>query len=151
MSNYKTHSAFNLLLALPILVSGLVITIHPPLVLLMTFGGAFSYSTLFMSPDLDLVHQIKLVSLRGVLSIPFRFYSKVFKHRGLSHSPFIGSATRILWLAGVALIIFYLVYNTIPSEKSFWLYYKKYKLYLLYGFAGICVADWCHLLLDRKK
>lgn len=151
MSNYKTHTAFNLLLALPLLTGALLLAFHPPIALLATFAGVFLYSTLFMTPDLDLVHQINPRSLRGMFAYPFRLYSKVFKHRGLSHSALFGSATRILWLAAIFLIVFYIVYRSLPSEKSFWIYYKKYKLYLFYALAAVCFSDWCHLLLDRKK
>lgn len=150
MSNYKTHSAFNLLLALPVLMGVLASVFHPPFTLLITFAATFLYSTLFMSPDLDLAYQIKLTSLRGILASPFRLYSRIFKHRGLSHSVIFGSATRILWLAAIALVIFFLIYESLPSEKSLMLFFKKYKSYLLYGLAGICFSDWCHLFLDKR-
>ena len=104
-----------------------------------------------MNPDLDLIHQIKLFSLRGLLTLPFRFYSKIFKHRGLSHSIIFGTATRILWLSGVALLLFYVAYRTIPTEKTFLYYLNYYKLYVIYGLAGIVLADWCHLALDYQK
>ncbi|NGX62142.1 MAG: hypothetical protein K940chlam9_01636 [Chlamydiae bacterium] len=150
MANYKTHSSFNLFLALPIFVVGIYYLLGPSSSYLLTFIGVFAYSTLFMSPDLDLVHNIKLKSLRGVLSLPFRFYSQVFKHRGISHSFFFGSFTRILWLGGIAFLLFFLLYQALPSQKNFLLFYNQHKLYLLYGVAGICLADWCHLLLDIK-
>lgn len=151
MSNYKTHTKFNLLLALPVLTAGIYYFLTPPHVYLGVFVGTFAYSTLFMTPDLDLVHQVKLRSLRGFFSLPFRYYSRFFRHRGLSHSLLFGSLTRILWLGGVALLIFYLIYQTLPSEKSFLLYFKKYKPFILYAFTGICLADGCHLLLDSKR
>ncbi len=151
MSNYKTHTKFNLFLALPILTAIGYYTLHPSTILLSTFAGVFAYCTLFMSPDLDLAHQIKLKSLRGFFSLPFRFYSKIFKHRGLSHSALFGSLTRILWLAGIALLTFYLVYSVLPDERTFVRFYGHYKYLIWYGFAGICLADWCHLLLDYTK
>lgn len=151
MSNYKTHVTFNTFLALPIATAGIYYFYAPPNPFLITFISAFFYGTCFMNPDLDLIHQIKIFSLRGLLTLPFRFYSKIFKHRGLSHSIIFGTATRILWLSGVALLLFYVVYRTFPTEKTFLYYLNYYKLYAIYGLAGIVLADWCHLALDYQK
>lgn len=150
MANYKTHAAFNVFLALPALVLVIYYLLDPHYALLITFVSAFVYSTLFMNPDLDLAYKIKLVSLRGFLSLPFRSYSLVFKHRGISHSLIFGSLTRIFWLAGMAVIIFYLIYKTLPSGRSFSQFYEQYKFFIWYAAAGICLADWSHLLLDIK-
>lgn len=151
MSNYKTHVAFNLLVALPIATTGCYYIYSPHHLYLITFVSAFFYGTCFMNPDLDLIHQIKLFSLRGALTLPFRFYSKIFKHRGLSHSVLFGTITRIGWLSGVGLLLFYMIYQTFPTEKKFFYYLNSYKLYLIYGLAGLVLADWCHLFLDYKK
>lgn len=150
MANYKTHSAFNIFLMLPGLVAAIYYFLHPPQALLITFIVTFAYCTLFMNPDLDLVHNIKIMSLRGLLSLPFRFYSKIFKHRGISHSPLFGSLTRILWLGGIALLIFYFIDKALPSARDFKIFYKHYKYFIWYGGAAICLADWSHLLLDIK-
>jgi len=150
MASYKTHSTFNIFLALPALLVGIYYFIHPPYALLVTFIATFAYCTLFMNPDLDLAHNIKLLSIRGILTLPFRLYSLVFKHRGISHSLIFGSLTRIIWLAGMALLVFYLVYKALPSTHNFYAYYKYYKFYIWYAAAGICLADWSHLLLDIK-
>lgn len=151
MSNYKTHTKFNIFIALPILLLAIFYLMEPKLYLLITFGSAFVYSTLFMSPDLDLAHQIRLFSLRGFLSIPFRSYSRLFSHRGLSHHVLLGSATRILWLSLWGLLIFYLIYKSIPDQSTLLRFYKLHQPYIIYGLAGVCFADWGHLLLDRKK
>ena len=151
MPSYRTHVNFNLFLALPVAAAALYYIYTPPTSFLAVFAGAFFYSTCFMNPDLDLVHQIKLFSLRGLLTLPFRFYSKIFKHRGLSHSALFGTATRVLWLAALSFLLFYLLYQTIPSEKKFLSYFNEYKPYALYSLAGIILADWCHLALDYWK
>lgn len=150
MSNYKTHVTFNLCIALPIAIAS-ICYVKTPLPLIITFTAAFFYGTCFMNPDLDLIHQVKLFSLRGLLTLPFRLYSKIFKHRGLSHSFLFGTATRVLWLGGTFLILFYLIYKTIPSKKTFLFYCRDYKYYGLYGLAGLILADCCHLLLDYRK
>lgn len=151
MSQYKTHSKFNLLIALPILLVGTYYFIHPHHDRLITFGGAFVYSTLFMSPDMDLAYQIRLFSLRGILTLPFRSYAQFFRHRGLSHHLILGSATRILWLVLWGLVLFFLIYQSLPTKVSLLKFYKMYKPYIFYSLAGICFADWCHLLLDLKR
>lgn len=151
MPNYKTHTNFNLFFALPAAAAGIYYFYAPSTPFLAAFAGAFCYSTLFMSPDLDLIHQVKLFSLRGLLTFPFRFYSKFFRHRGLSHSFVFGTATRILWLAGLSLLVIYLAYQVTPTEKLFSSYFNQYKPYALYGLAGVILADWCHLMLDMFK
>lgn len=151
MSSYKQHTSFNLFIAFPLLIAGITYFIHPHKYLLFTFAGSFVYSTLFMSPDLDLAYQIRPFSLRGIFSLPFRSYARCFRHRGLSHSWIFGSLTRILWLFAWFILIFLLCYRSLPKTRAILSIYAVYKPYLLYGFAGICIADWCHLLLDQKK
>ena len=151
MAMYKGHVRFNLFIALPILLGGSYYLFHPSRAMLITFASVFAYSTLFMNPDLDLANQIKLFSIRGLLTLPFRSYAKIFSHRGLSHSLFLGSLTRILWLAGWAALVFLVMYKTLPTKSTLYKFYSLYQPYILYSFAAICLADWCHLLLDRKE
>jgi uncharacterized metal-binding protein len=151
MSSYKGHCFFNILLTLPAMIAAQYYLLHPKPVLLFTFVTTFLYTTFFMSPDLDLVHNIKLFSLRGFFSIPFRAYSKIFKHRGISHSFIFGSLTRIAWLVGIGCLFFYCVYRTFPTQASFLHYWHCYRPFCLYALAGICIADWSHLLLDLKR
>lgn len=151
MSNYKTHVTFNLLGGLPAALAALHYAFDPSPVFLLTFALTFFYSTCFMSPDLDLVHQIKLRSIKGFFSLPFRWYSKIFKHRGLSHSFLFGTLTRVLWLSAIGFIIFFAVYQTLPTQKSLLVYFQQYKPYIYYGLAGAIWADWCHLVLDYRK
>lgn len=147
MANYKTHTGFNLFFTLPISVGLGYYFIQPSEKLLVTFTAAFIYGTLFMNPDLDLVHQINLFSLRGFLTLPFRGYSKVFKHRGISHSFLMGSFTRIIWLSATVLLLSF----SFSFSGNIFSFCKQYKIHFLYALAGICLADWSHLLLDVKK
>ena len=148
---YREHARFNLFIALPILLGGMYYFLHPHLNFIITFASAFIYSTLFMNPDLDLANQIRLFSIRGILSLPFRSYSKFFCHRGLSHNLLLGSLTRIAWLLGWAILFFLIVYKTLPTKLSILKLYKHYQPFILYGLAGVCLADWGHLLLDMKE
>lgn len=151
MAMYKTHTKFNLFIALPILLGAMYYFLHPSRELMITFAGVFTYSTLFMSPDLDLAHQIRLKSIRGILSLPFRLYSKVFTHRGLSHNIILGSFTRIIWLLLFGALAFLIIFKTLPSTGNLLKFYKHYQPFILYSLAGICLADWGHLLLDMKE
>jgi len=151
MAMYKQHAQFNLFIALPILMGAMYYFLHPARDLMFTFAGTFAYSTLFMNPDMDLANQIRLMSIRGILSIPFRSYSKVFSHRGLSHNLILGSFTRIAWLLAWGALAFLIVYKSLPTKGSILKFYKHYQPFILYGFGGICLADWGHLLLDMKE
>ena len=151
MAMYRGHAHFNLLIALPILLGGMYYFMHPHTYFIITFASTFIYSTLFMNPDLDLANQIRLFSVRGILSLPFRSYAKFFSHRGLSHNLIFGSLTRIAWLMGWALLFFLIIYKTMPEKHTLLKLYKHYQPFILYGFAGICLADWGHLLLDMKE
>lgn len=116
---------------------------------LAIFSGTFLYATLFMTPDLDLAHKIKLFSLRGLLSLPFRSYSFFFKHRGLSHHIIFGTLSRLLWLFGIYLLILYAIYKNIDGYQKFTKFLLKNKEFSLYAFLGILLADLAHIFLDQ--
>lgn len=149
MSDYRTHTKVNLFIGLPILTAAAILLLHPPLTLLLLGLGTFVYGTLFMSPDVDLAYQTKLASVRGILSIPFRTYAMVFRHRGLSHSFFFGTLTRVLWLLMYVVIGLYIAYQIFPGKTDFLRFFLRYKPYLIWGFSGLFLADICHLLMDK--
>ena len=151
MALYKTHTLFNLCLALPLSLAAMFFLLNASFYNMGVFAGAFTYSTLFMNPDLDLANNIKLFSIRGFLTLPFRLYANVFKHRGLSHHILFGSITRIIWLAAWGILIFLIFYKTLPKPNSLYQFYLKNQSIIHTTFLAICVADWSHLLLDRKK
>ncbi len=150
MSNYKSHSVFNCLIALPIFALFAYKFLHPETRHLFIFSGVFLYATLFMSPDVDLAKKIKLFSIRGFFTLPFRSYSKIFKHRGISHSLFFGTLTRILWLCLWGFALAFLLDYAI-EKKPIVEFVLSYKLEFLWGFSAIFLADLCHLVLDKKK
>lgn len=150
MAKYKTQTVFNILLALPACLVGIYYLWHPSYALFLTFVITFAYCTFFMNPNLDSAHKIKLFSIRGLLTLPFRFYSIVFGHRSISHSLIFGPLTRLIWLGGIAFLLFWVIYKTLPTTGDFKAYYNHYRLFIWYGVAGICIADLSHLLLDVK-
>lgn len=149
MAQYKTHSTFNILIALPLTLWGIVYFLKPSYNLLITFSICFIYSTLFMNPDMDIANKIKLFSIKGVLTLPFRGYSMIFKHRGFSHWIIIGSITRIIWLGAFFYLILFLLNKPFLHQNELIPILKT--SYFIYGFSAILLADFCHLLLDFKK
>jgi uncharacterized metal-binding protein len=61
------------------------------------FAGLYLFSSFLLSPDLDMKNSKarKRWSFLSALWIP---YSKVFKHRKISHNPIFGPLTRICYL-----------------------------------------------------
>ncbi|MCP5492031.1 MAG: DUF2227 family putative metal-binding protein [Chlamydiales bacterium] len=148
MAQYKTHAKFNLFIALPSFSLIVYFYFTQDVRLLSIFIAAFAYSTLFMNPDLDLAHQIKFLSIRGVLTSPFRLYSKIFSHRGFSHSIVFGTLSRLLFLAVLALLCMWIYTQANPSLNGVWSFILNHQTPLLYAFSGIFLADLSHLALD---
>jgi len=148
MALYKTHTKLNLLICLPITLGICVYLLQTEPRLLLVFSGCFIYGTLYMSPDLDLAKSIKLFSLRGFLTLPFRGYSRLFRHRGLSHNLFLGTATRLGYLALVVLLFTYFVLKIPYFHQDVWHCYLNNKPYFQYGFLGLFLADAFHILVD---
>ncbi|MCH9631258.1 MAG: hypothetical protein S4CHLAM37_12800 [Chlamydiia bacterium] len=151
MSNYKTHNSFNILFLLPLAAAGVYLYMNPTNMQLIVFVSVFLYATLFMSPDMDVANKIRWLSLRGLLSIPFKSYARVFKHRGISHSIFLGTLTRILWLFGFCAIVLYFCDVFFIARTKAEIFYKMYKKELLFALLAVFLADIGHIFLDRMK
>lgn len=148
MPQYKTHNHFNFFLILPIVILGGYYFLSIPKRDLIIFSSAFAYSSLFMNPDLDLANKIKLFSLRGVLTIPFRTYSWIFRHRGLSHHLILGTLTRVLWLF-LFVFTFSIIFMKIGMHSLHWKsLFSIYRHEFMFALFGILLADLAHLFLD---
>ncbi len=141
MPSYRTHVSVNLFLALPLSLAAMKYTAQSPLADMAIFSAAFIYGTLFLHPDLDLVRNTPLFSLKGLLTLPFRPYSYLFRHRGISHMPIIGTLTRILWLAALFCLFYCLINKPLPRLQE--------TSSLLLAFIGLASADLVHLILDQ--
>ena len=146
MTRYKMHAQLNLFLALPFLIWGLVYFMRPDIKYVFIFTEAFFYGTLFINPDLDPVHRIKAFSIRGFLMIPLRSYSKIFRHREISHSILRGMLMRVLWLMMILIPVMFLL-DYVISKKSFFRFLSDHRLFFSYGLFGLILADFCHLIL----
>ena len=146
MPSYRTHVSVNLCLGLPLSLAALKYTVQSTPTDVCAFIFAFSYGTLFLHPVVDLARNVRLLSLKGLLTLPFRPYSYLFRHRGISHMPLIGTITRILWLIGFLALLFHCLDWAMPSLHSYWK-----EPYVWFGIGGLAVADLFHVLLDSVK
>jgi uncharacterized metal-binding protein len=143
MPAYRTHVTVNLFLGLPLGLAALKYTALSTPADMGAFTAAFIYGTLFLHPDMDLARNIRLFSLKGLLTLPFRPYSYLFRHRGISHMPIIGTLTRVLWLMGFMWLLFSCLDWAYPhiidwNQPLIW-----------FGIGGIATADFFHVLLDK--
>ena len=69
------------------------------------FLGAYLFSSLFLSPDLDLARS-RASRRWGIGRVFWLPYSTLFRHRRLSHHLLWGPLTRILYLGGLVLIAY---------------------------------------------
>lgn len=156
MANGRTHDQVNLLLGS--LSSGLLLGLEIKWQIVLTFSIGWLLSTFVFSPDTDL-NPKKRTGLLGVFLYP---YSVLFKHRGLSHSFFLGTLTRVVY----CLIIFsglvavfhqmgYISLNFTSFWLDFWTFIKSYDAgqlvyqLLTWLVLGIFLADMTHLVLDK--
>lgn len=103
MPSGKTHLRIELIL-LPVWVALFYLFIDASWQAGALFAGAYLFSSLLLSPDLDLRYNRsrRRWGLLGFIWIP---YTKVFKHRGVSHSLLLGTLTRLGYLGAFALLI----------------------------------------------
>jgi uncharacterized metal-binding protein len=108
MPSGKTHLRIELFL-LPLCVALLFAAQHYQLIAISweetaIFAGAYLFSSLMLSPDLDLRHN-RSRRRWGPLGFLWLPYTKIFKHRGVSHSLIFGTLTRLGYLGLIALLI----------------------------------------------
>lgn len=117
---------------------------------LLLFCLAFIYGTVLLSPDLDLVDSDPTKSW-GLLRFTWRPYARLFKHRGVSHTPVVGTLTRIVYLSLILFILATVGESllgpmlpiSIHGMHHFWVPETACVL------AGLVGADVIHLVADR--
>jgi uncharacterized metal-binding protein len=114
---------------------------------LLAFGAAYLFSSLWLSPDLDLRSNDARRRWRplGFIWAP---YAKVFKHRGLSHNLLLGPLTRIgyLFLLGF-LVVQALNYAGLLANLHFQVKLGKGTLGMIA--LGLYLPNIIHILYDR--
>lgn len=116
------------------------------------FVGAYLFSTLFLSPDLDL-RKCDSRKNWGALGILWEPYSRLFAHRGLSHSLIWGTSTRIIYLLALSL----LTYSTcalffawpVFDGHRLWQWMENHSLECLTIYLGLYLPNLIHTLADR--
>lgn len=96
-----------------------------------------------LTPDLDLARSRAQRALRVLL--PLRIlglaYARVFKHRGISHWPVVGTLTRVLWFATPFLALALLLGAELHVSSD------ALRILTL-GFMGLSAADLLHIATD---
>ena len=135
---------------------------------LVLSGAAFTFATLFLSPDLDLNYSNPARNW-GPLRILWWPYSLFFKHRGLSHSIVFSSFTRLSYLALILCLCTYGFFSatswasgvhlnqalidsasyTQNSILSHFSWRNRYSRELIIILTAIFSADICHILADK--
>jgi uncharacterized metal-binding protein len=92
--------------------------------------------------DFDKIYIKKIIKKIPVLGFFWNLYwypySKLFKHRGLSHNLLLGTITRVLYLS-LPILLFCLFTNTYKYNNTY--------MYILLGWY---VQDFVHYILDSK-
>ncbi len=152
----KTHDKMSYLICIAASIT--LYTYHLRLDFLVLFSIGWLVATLFFSPDLDIMPK-----KRSFLLAPFLYpYSLIFKHRGVSHSIFLGTLTRVIYGILVSLFIIYILFEMGKIEHSpetAWegliFYLKNFDIgrdeyrYLVWPFLGAWLSDLVHIALDR--
>ncbi len=148
----KTHELVNLTM-LPAFLYFLPAEFYLP------FCAGYIVGTFFLSPDIDLPHS-RPSRRWGFLRCFWIPYQSLSSHRGLSHVPVIGSLIRLVYLAVVSILLYFILLgalslidkelgglfinfisvdfleNIFRSEKA------------LYAVLGVVCADIAHVIVD---
>lgn len=116
----------------------------------VVFIVAYLFGTFLLSPDMDLNTSDPMKNW-GVLRLLWRPYARVFKHRGLSHMPIVGTLTRVVYilivvyaLSAVANAFFDLGWKMSVDD-----FVKIDRNAIVVGLVGLCLPDLFHILADR--
>lgn len=145
----KTHLRIELI-TLPLWAALFYLFVDASWLSIVLFGGAYLFSSLLLSPDLDLRHNAarRRWGLLGFVWLP---YTKIFKHRGVSHSLLLGTLTRLGYLALLAVIAaLALSYFNVWTISVTQLPWTKLDLWLAgILLAGLWLPNILHALVDR--
>lgn len=121
----------------------------------MAFGFAISYlvGAFLVTPDLDLAEQrVRAKHHWGILGRLWVPYGKIFAHRGLSHTWFVGPFTRLAYMALLAVLaLVVLALAVLPFGYRVrvvaqgWYPWDELALAVL---AGYYLSQWFHLVAD---
>lgn len=120
-------------------------------------AGVGCLSGILISPDLDMTGRtisetllIRWNILLGRLWVAFWFpYALLSKHRGLSHVPIFGTASRVMYVATFYFVAHFLLQYYYAVDLLLWpqLHWQE----LLIFITGLAVSDIGHWILDGCK
>ncbi len=156
MAKGKSHDRFNLIIGS--ILTGSMLGFGLSAYIWAPFSIAWLFSTLFFSPDIDIMPKKR----SGVLAFFIFPYSIIMKHRGISHHPLWGTISRIaygiIFFTLITFILKRMGYINFTEEDfiknliSFFYNYDyklvEYKI-ISWFFAGLFLADLGHIFLDR--
>lgn len=119
---------------------------------LMVFGLSYLFSSLMLSPDLDLPH-CRALKRWGWLQTIWLPYQKIFKHRGISHNLILGPLIRIVYLlaslSSLLLILSYLLslikFPLFGTQLSFPVIMR----WIPSVFIGLYFPNFIHIICDK--
>ncbi len=140
MPGHKLHDSASLTLACGLFYAG-ACQGHLLEGALMAVGAA---SAIVIQPDLDQPYSMSRLRLtrRGglVAQVWCMVYDRLFRHRGLSHVPVIGTLTRLAWLVLPLVILAFLCYLSPPPVEWWWP--------VAWWVGGLMLADTLHAAMD---
>ena len=121
----------------------------------VAFAVAYLVGTFLVTPDLDLAaRSVQAKSNWGVFGLLWVPYGWLFKHRGLSHSWLVGPATRLAYLALLALALGWTARALAPAfgyDFTLEARLERHGRWLALGaVAGYYLSQWLHLLADGQ-
>ncbi|MCZ7380063.1 MAG: DUF2227 family putative metal-binding protein [Candidatus Methanoperedens sp.] len=141
MPGYNTHRIFNYVIFIAIAAFALYESIN--LKQLLALGIGFYIGTDFLTPDLDT--ESTAIKRLGGFKILFLPYKWAFAHRQSSHNIIYGAVVRILYISIIILVLYYVLFKSIPSGT---LFFSVYSAYIIFFLIGIVIANALHVLLD---
>ncbi len=148
----KTHELIN------ISVLPFFIFLIPENFILPFFSG-YIFGTFFMSPDID-IPQSRASRRWRMLRCLWYPYQALFKHRGISHIPVIGTLTRLLYIIFLVTFLYFVIIGILGFiDKNLSLMIASVDIFgimneilrsegAMYFIGGIIVADIVHIITD---
>lgn len=120
---------------------------------MLAFSLGYFAGTFLITPDLDLADKkVRAKTNWGWLGWMWVPYGWCFSHRGLSHSWIVGPLTRIIYLLGIAGLVYSLgvvVFGYLGIKVSLaFLLDRQIQSFIWPAVLGYYVSQWLHLVVD---
>lgn len=141
MPGYNVHRLFNYAVFIAIIILFYIWDISIiNLKHVLAFGAGYYTGTVLLTPDLDT--DSTAIKKWGKLKIFVLPYKWMFVHRKSSHNIVYGAIVRILYIGLIILVMYYLLFKTLPAGTIF------SSVYIFIFLIGIIIANALHILLD---